>query len=80
MSRAGVNSDAEQCLGRVLPGVRGMPTMAGLSKSRPPMSYRKSDLGIPCQSKSPKVLLVNALVFAIYIIHSLVIPKLILCF
>src|SRR5215813_64173 len=35
-----------------------LPTMGGPSKSRPPMSHRKTDLGIPCRSKSPKVVLV----------------------
>src|SRR5262249_54849770 len=29
----------------------------GPSKSRPPMSHRKTDLGIPCRSKSAKVVL-----------------------
>src|SRR5438046_2709210 len=32
-----------------------LPTMVGPSKSRPPMSHRKTDLGIPCRSKSAKV-------------------------
>src|SRR5262249_25478620 len=32
--------------------------MVGPSKSRPPMSHRKTDLGIPCRSKSAKVVLV----------------------
>src|SRR5271165_3185581 len=31
--------------------------MVGPSKSRPPMSHRKSDLGIPCRSKCAKVVL-----------------------
>src|SRR5260221_14700961 len=31
--------------------------MVGPSKSRPPMSHRKTDLGIPCRSKSAKVVL-----------------------
>src|SRR5262249_30321312 len=35
-----------------------LPTMVGPSKSRPPMSHRKTDLGIPCRSKSAKVVLV----------------------
>src|SRR5215813_9457428 len=34
-----------------------LPTMVGPSKSRPPMSHRKTDLGIPCRSKSAKVVL-----------------------
>src|SRR5438034_7325273 len=34
-----------------------MPTMVGPSKSRPPMSHRKTDLGIPRRSKSAKVVL-----------------------
>src|SRR5215475_992396 len=37
-----------------------LPTMVGPSKSRPPMSHRKTDLGIPCRSKSAKVVLVFA--------------------
>src|SRR5262249_9113262 len=36
-----------------------LPTMVGPSKSRPPMSHRKTDLGIPCRSKSAKVVLVS---------------------
>src|SRR5262245_54724726 len=39
-----------------------LPTMVGPSKSRPPMSHRKTDLGIPCRSKSAKVVLVLFLV------------------
>src|SRR5262249_35179725 len=31
--------------------------MVGPSKSRPPMSHRKTDLRIPCRSKSAKVVL-----------------------
>src|SRR5438034_183772 len=31
--------------------------MVSPSRSRPPMSHRKSDLGIPCRSKSAKVVL-----------------------
>jgi hypothetical protein len=31
--------------------------MVGPSKSRPPMSHRKTDLGIPRRSKSAKVVL-----------------------
>src|SRR5262249_48519556 len=38
-----------------------LPTMVGPSKSRPPMSHRKTDLGIPCRSKSAKVVLVFAI-------------------
>src|SRR6266567_3579179 len=38
--------------------------MVGPSKSRPPMSHRKTDLGIPCRSKSAKVVL--ALLWQIY--------------
>src|SRR5262245_21039285 len=34
-----------------------LPTMVGPSKSRPPMSHRKTDLGIPCRAKSAKVVL-----------------------
>src|SRR5215471_9091137 len=34
-----------------------LPTMVGPSKSRPPMSHRKTDLGIPCRSKSARVVL-----------------------
>src|SRR5262249_37698346 len=37
-----------------------LPTMVGPSKSRPPMSHRKTDLGIPCRSKSAKVVLALA--------------------
>src|SRR5262245_40350183 len=36
-----------------------LPTMVGPSKSRPPMSHRKTDLGIPCRSKSAKVVLIS---------------------
>src|SRR5260370_33256851 len=35
--------------------------MIGPSKSRPPMSHRKTDLGIPCRSKSAKVVLAQHL-------------------
>src|SRR5262249_61912639 len=35
--------------------------LVGPSKSRPPMSHRKTDLGIPCRSKSAKVVLVGLL-------------------
>src|SRR5215510_4879720 len=38
-----------------------LPTMVGPSKSRPPMSHRKTDLGIPCRSKSAKVVLIPQL-------------------
>jgi hypothetical protein len=31
--------------------------MVGPSTSRPPMSHRKTDLGIPCREKSAKVVL-----------------------
>src|SRR5262249_23761225 len=34
-----------------------LPTMVGPSKSRPPMSHRKTDLGIPCRTKLHKVVL-----------------------
>src|SRR5262245_31262972 len=34
-----------------------LPTMVGPSKSRSPMSHRNTDLGIPCRSKSAKVVL-----------------------
>src|SRR6516225_11235080 len=34
-----------------------LPAMVGPSKSRPPMSHRKTDLGIPRPSKSAKVVL-----------------------
>jgi hypothetical protein len=34
-----------------------LPTMVGPSKSRPPMSHRKTDLGIPSRSRSAKVVL-----------------------
>src|SRR6516162_5176597 len=37
--------------------IRRPATMVGPSKSRPPMSHRKTDLGIPCRSKSAKVVL-----------------------
>jgi hypothetical protein len=40
-----------------------LPTMVGPSKSRPPMSQRKSDSGIPCRSKSAKVVLALQLPF-----------------
>src|SRR5262249_30259950 len=36
-----------------------LPTMVGPSKSRPPMSHRKTDLGIPCRAKSAKVVLMH---------------------
>src|SRR5262249_9866406 len=36
---------------------RRRPNHGRPSKSRPPMSYRKTDLGIPCRSKSAKVVL-----------------------
>src|SRR6266480_5400548 len=42
-----------------LPIQRPAKTMVGPSKSRPPMSHRKTDLGIPCPSKSAKVVLVR---------------------
>src|SRR5260370_24806069 len=38
--------------------------MVGPSKSRPPMSHRKTDLGIPCRSKSAKVVLGRVLINA----------------
>src|SRR5262245_12936961 len=41
-----------------------LPTMVGPSKSRPPMSHRKTDLGIPCRSKSAKVVLGRVLINA----------------
>src|SRR5215831_594135 len=37
--------------------------MVGPSKSRPPMSHRKTDLGIPCRSKSAKVVLIRCYEF-----------------
>src|SRR5271167_2532151 len=37
--------------------------MVGPPKSRPPMSHRKSDLGIPRRSKYAKVVLVSMLCF-----------------
>jgi len=36
--------------------------MVGPSKSRPPMSHRKTDLGIPCRSKSAKVVLASVFI------------------
>ena len=36
-----------------------LPTVVGPSKSRPPMSHRKTDLGIPSRSRSAKVELVE---------------------
>src|SRR5262245_28709216 len=39
-----------------------LPAMVGPSKSRPPMSHRKSDSGIPCCSKSAKVVLGRVLI------------------
>src|SRR5437870_12501609 len=36
--------------------------MVSPSKSRPPMSHRKTDLGIPCRSKSAKVVLGRVLI------------------
>jgi hypothetical protein len=36
-----------------------LPTMVGPSKSRPPMSHRKTDLGIPAAQKYAKVVLVR---------------------
>src|SRR5262249_13766758 len=36
-----------------------LPTMVGPSKSRPPMSHRNSDLGIPAREKSAKVVLMS---------------------
>src|SRR5262245_7742965 len=41
-----------------------LPTMVGPSKSRPPMSHRKTDLGIPCRSKSAKGVLGRVLINA----------------
>src|SRR5215813_7445772 len=41
-----------------------LPTMVGPSKSRPPMSHRKTDLGIPCRAKSAKVVLGGVLINA----------------
>jgi hypothetical protein len=38
--------------------------MVGPSKSRPPMSHRKTDLGIPRRSKSAKVVLGRVLINA----------------
>src|SRR5262249_33745689 len=45
-----------------------LPTMVGPSKSRPPMSHRKTDLGIPCRSKSAKVVLVAVAILAMVIV------------
>src|SRR5215468_3901303 len=36
-----------------------LPTMVGPSKSRPPMSHRKTDLGIPRPRRTAKVVLVQ---------------------
>src|SRR5215204_4672634 len=41
-----------------------LPTMVGPSKRRPPMSHRKSDLGIPYRSESAKVVLGRVLISA----------------
>src|SRR5262249_19809323 len=40
----------------------GLPTMVAPTKTRPPMSHRKTDLGIPCRSKSAKVVLGSRLI------------------
>jgi hypothetical protein len=42
--------------------------MVGPSKSRPPMSHRKTDLGIPCRSKSAKVVLVAVAILAMVLV------------
>src|SRR5262249_16975670 len=41
-----------------------LPTMVGPSKTRPPMSHKKTDLGIPCRSKSAKVVIGRVLINA----------------
>src|SRR5262249_48059899 len=50
--------------------------MVGPSKSRPPMSHRKTDLGIPCRSKSAKVVLSFVANRSSFLIGELLLGKL----